>query len=145
MTFKRIASFVLASACTLLMTASCSELSVRRGPVVRPGKGPPAHAPAHGYRNKQAAGVELVFDSRLGVYVVVGLTDHYYHDGYFYRLRGGLWEMSLKPDGGWASVSITSLPPGLQAKSNGNGKGKANGNDKGKGNANGNGKHKRVS
>ena len=139
MSFKRITSFVLLSACLLLMTASCSEVSVGSGPVVRPSNGPPAHAPAHGYRNKQAAGVELVFDSRLGVYVVVGLTDHYYHDGYYYRLRGGVWEMSLKCDGGWAAVSMASLPPGLQAKSNGNGKGK------GHGNGNGNGKYKRVS
>jgi hypothetical protein len=50
--------------------------------------------------------------------VFVGLTDHYYHDGYFYRLHGGIWQMSLKPDKGWTSVSMASLPPGLQAKSN---------------------------
>lgn len=128
MTFKRITLFAAMSACMLLLMASCSEWSVRTGPVIRPGpgNGPPAHAKAHGYRNKQVAGVELVFDSRLGVYVVVGHTDCYYHDGYFYRQRGGLWEMSLKPDSGWASVSIKSLPAGLQAKSNGNGKGHGN-------------------
>jgi hypothetical protein len=75
--------------------------------------------------------MELVFDSGRGVYVVVGLSDHYYHDGYFYRLRGGLWEMSLKPDADWMAASEKSLPLGLQVnvKANGNG----NGNGKGKG------------
>jgi hypothetical protein len=75
------------------------------------------------------AGKELVFDSGRGVYIVIGLSDHYYHDGYFYRLQGGLWEMSLKPNSGWKVVSGKSLPLGLQVKanSNGNGKGKGRG------------------
>ena len=135
MTFKKVVLFVATSACILLLMASCSELSVGTGPVFRagPGNGPPPHAPAHGYRRKHPSGVELVFDSGRGVYIVVGLTDHYYHDGYFYRLRGGIWEMSLKSDSGWAAVSMASLPPGLQAKGN-------DGN-----NGNGHGKNKRAS
>jgi hypothetical protein len=79
------------------------------------------------------AGVELVFDSGRGVYVVVGLSNHYYHDGYFYRLRSGLWEMSLKSDGGWKAVSQKSLPLGLQVNVNGNGNGRGNGRGNGKG------------
>jgi len=61
----------------------------------------------------------------------------YYHDGYFYRLRGGLWELSLKPDGDWKVVSEKSLPPGLQVRV------KANGNDNG--NGKGKVKHKKDS
>ncbi len=139
MTFRKLALFAAASVCMLLLMASCSEWSYRRGPVVTPGpgNGPPAHAKAYGYRRKQVSGVELVFDSGMGVYVVVGYPDHYYHDGYFYRLRSGAWEMSLKPDSGWATVSMSSLPPGLQAKGN-------NGNN-GKGHGNGNGKNKKAS
>ena len=128
MTLKRIAALLVAWVCALLLTTSCSRYAVRTGPVVRPGNGPPAHAPAHGYRNKQVCGVELVFDAGRGVYVVVGLPDHYYYDGYFYRLRADAWEMSLKPDTGWASVSIGSLPSGLQARGNENGNGKGHGN-----------------
>jgi len=128
MTLKKIAALLVTWVCTLLLTTSCSRYAVRTGPVVRPGNGPPAHAPAHGYRNKQVSGVELVFDAGRGVYVVVGLADHYYYDGYFYRLRADAWEMSLKPDTGWASVSIGSLPPGLQARGNENGNGKGHGN-----------------
>lgn len=135
MRFKTITSFVVTCACILLMTSSCSRYQVRHRPTVSKGHGPPAHAPAHGYRRKHVAGMELVFDSGRGIYVVVGHSDHYYHDGHFYRLRGGLWEMSLKPNSGWKVVSGKSLPMGLQVKV------KANGNGKGKGK----GKHKRTS
>ena len=126
MSFKTIALFVVTCVCILLMTASCSRYGICDKPTVSKGNGPPAHAPAHGYRRKHVAGMELVFDSGRGVYVVVGFSDHYYHDGYFYRLRGGLWEMSLKPDAGWKAASEKSLPLGLQVKvkANGNGKGK---------------------
>lgn len=129
MTFKKIALLAAASVCMVLLTASCSEWSLRTGPVVRPGpgNGPPAHAKAYGYRRKQVSGVELVFDSGKGVYVVVGLPDHYYHEGYFYRLNGGKWEMSLKPDTGWVAVSMGSLPPGLQARDDDGNNGKAYG------------------
>ena len=139
MTLKTIAALLVTRVCALLLTTSCSRYGGHTGPVVRPGNGPPAHAPAHGYRRKQVSGVELVFDSGRGVYVVVGLADHYYYDGYFYRLRAGAWEMSLKPDKGWASVSIGSLPSGLQARGN------ENGNGKGHGNGHAYGKHKKAS
>ena len=127
MRFKTITFFVVTCAFILLITASCSRHRVYHEPTISKGKGPPAHAPAHGYRRKYVHGMELVFDSGRGVYVVVGLSDHYYHDGYFYRLRGSLWEMSLKHDGGWKVVSQNSLPMGLQVKAKTNGKGKGKG------------------
>ena len=132
MRFKTITLFVVTCACILLMTASCSRHRVYHEPVVLKGNGPPAHAPAHGYRRKHATGMELVYDSGRGVYVVVGFSDHYYHDGYFYRLRGGLWEMSLKHDSNWKVVSQNSLPMGLQIKAKTNSKGNGKGKGKGK-------------
>jgi len=141
MSFKRTSLFVVTSIFILLITASCSRYGVYHKPTVSKGNGPPAHAPAHGHRRKHVAGMELVFDSGRGVYIVVGLSDHYYHDGYFYRLRGGLWEMSLKPDGNWKAASRNSLPLGLQAKAKVKTNGNGNGNDKGKGK--GKGKHKK--
>ena len=133
MRFKTITFFVVTSAIILLMTASCSRHRVYHEPTITK-SGPPAHAPAHGYRRKHVDGMELVFDTGRGVYVVVGLSDHYYHDGHFYRLSGGIWEMSPKPDGHWKVVSDNSLPIGLQvkAKSNDNGRGKSQGKAKGK-------------
>ena len=137
MTFKNIVTFVVTSVCALLVATSCSSTDVYHSPGRRVGHRPPAHAPAHGNRRKQVAGVELVFDTGLGVYVVVGHPDHYYHEGHFYRLSGGVWEMSLKIDGGWAFASGKPLPPGLRAKGNGKFK------NRGKAVARGKGKHNR--
>ena len=116
MSSKRIASFTLALVILLLVMASCSTVGVYQSSGKGIGHGPPAHAKAHGYRRKQIAGVELIFDSGLGLYVVSGHPDHYYHDGHFYRLHGSIWEISLRPDGGWSCVSVHSLPRGLHTK-----------------------------
>lgn len=114
---RKVISFILASSWVLIVASSCSESVVYRpaGPGI--GHGPPAHARAHGYRRKQVAGVELVFDSGMGVYVAVGMPGYYYHEGNFYRLSGNRWEISVQPDSGWAFVADESLPPGLQKKS----------------------------
>jgi hypothetical protein len=54
------------------------------------------------------------------------MTECYYHAGYFYRLRGDAWEISLRADD-WGPVDHDKLPPGLRiktrsvAKVNGNG------------------------
>lgn len=119
MSSKQIISFLLISVVLLLIITSCSTVGVYKMPGIGVGNGPPAHAKAYGYRRKQVAGVELIFDSGLGVYIVDGHPDYYYHEGYFYRVRGSAWEMSLQLNTGWSCVSISSLPPGLQAKSNG--------------------------
>ena len=58
---------------------------------------------------------DLVFDSACGLYVVVGLTDCYYDDGYFYRLRAGVWEISVRADE-WRIVTYEMLPPRLKVK-----------------------------
>jgi len=132
---KTATLFAVTYACIVLMTVSCSRYTVRHTPSVSTRTGPPAHAPAHGYRRKYISGVELVFDSGLGVYVVVGHPDHYYHDGYFYRLHGGLWEMSLSLDGHWKVASEKSLPAGLRVKVKANNSSNGRGNNRGRGKA----------
>ena len=138
MRFKSITLALAALIVILLLTTSCSRYRAHPGPVIITNEsGPPAHAPAHGYRRKHVHGVELVFDSGLGLYVVVGRTDHYYHDGYFFRFRSGIWERCPEPDGHWKVTSHNSLPIGLQAKAkvnNNNNSGKENGKGKGRGN-----------
>lgn len=112
-------------ACAALMLASCSSVGVRQTSSERIGRGngPPPHAPAHGYRHKhKTKGVELVYDSGRGVYVVVGLPDHYYFDGHFFRIRGAHWEISLNTDDGWEPVYEDSIPPGLRKKGKAKGK-----------------------
>lgn len=95
-------------------------------------QGPPAHAPAHGYR-RQLHGHELSFDHGLGVYVVIGSPGWYYWDDYYWRLRDGIWVRAVAFDGPWLVVADTHrhLPPGL-AKKHGHGKpgGKGKGQDK---------------
>jgi hypothetical protein len=107
------------------MLASCSSVGVyhRSRKKISIGHGPPPHAPAHGYRHKhKAKGVDLVYDSGHGVYVVVGFPDHYYCDGRFFRIRGAQWEMSLNTTHGWKPVYKDSIPVGLRIKGKNKGK-----------------------
>ncbi len=85
-------------------------------PVVVRKSGPPSHAPAHGYHHKHQTGVEIVFDSHLGVYIVDGKTGIYFHDGWFLRIRSGIWEVSASLDGQWKARSPDWVPPGLRSK-----------------------------
>jgi hypothetical protein len=103
---------------TMLMLVSCETVAVYRprGSVHQRGNGPPAHAKAHGYHRKHIDGLELVYDSTYGVYAVLGKPDHYYSDGYYYRMYGGIWEVSLRIDSNWAPTTVVSLPPGLKTK-----------------------------
>jgi hypothetical protein len=105
--------------------------SPANGPAKSRGHGPPPHAPAHGYRAKTPQGVEIVFDTALGVYVVVELPAHYWLDDRYYRrdAKSG-WTVGVSLDGPWTACADADLPPGLRA-------GARRGKDKGK---NGNGK-----
>ena len=78
------------------------------------GHGPPPHAPAHGYRQHHQ-GANLAFDSKLGVYLVVGYSDHFYSDGHFLRFHGDSWQVSSSLRGPWGAYSPASLPTGLRS------------------------------
>jgi hypothetical protein len=66
--------------------------------------------------------LELVYDSGLGVYVIVDLADHYYFKGHYYRHRDSKWEIGVRVYGPWKVVAEKSLPPGLRGKQKGKGK-----------------------
>jgi hypothetical protein len=107
--------FVLAGSLAAgLGLAAGACVHVHSAPQAKKGQGPPAHAPAHGYRKKHASGVELVFDSGLGVYVVLGIPDCYYDDHRFYRLEKGVWKTAPDPKGTWTAAADRDLPPGLR-------------------------------
>ena len=116
---KTTRSICLVGLCltTITFVASCETVNSRRvcgrGPGI--GHGPPAHAPAHGHR-RHIAGYDMIYDSGYGLYVVVGVSDCYYHNGYFYRLHGDAWQISVRAEGGWTVVDCDMLPPGLRAK-----------------------------
>lgn len=128
------------SAVAFLLLFTCETVAAPRGHGRGPVKfvGPPAHAPAHGYRNKVVFGHTLIFDVASGLYIVVGLTDCYYHEGRFYRLRGTVWEVSLRADT-WTLVAIDVLPGPVQIKAKSLVKLNGNGNSLVKLNGEGNG------
>ena len=102
------------SGCTQVIVQEPAPQTVSRG------HGPPPHAPAHGYRAKSRQGADLVFDSGLGVYVVVNLPGVYFWgDFYFREGRDGHWERCDRPDGAWVGIVDASLPPGLRGKKSG--------------------------
>ncbi|MFA4948164.1 MAG: hypothetical protein WC674_06605 [Candidatus Krumholzibacteriia bacterium] len=77
--------------------------------------GPPGTA-GHGYVAVHS-GVELVFDSGLGLYIVTGHPNYYYYGGYYYRVHdGGRYGRCRTIDGPWSSINPSKLPPGLAKK-----------------------------
>lgn len=79
------------------------------------GHGPPPHAPAHGYRHKhQQHGVEMVFNTGMGVYIVVGYPKHYFYSNSYYRYHDGIWKMSVHIKGPWVIITESDLPLGLR-------------------------------
>ena len=108
-------SFIGLSLTVILLLASCRSVGVHRVHGRGGGYGPPAHAPAHGYRHKHVYGYDLVYDSSYGFYVVTGLNHHYYHDGYFYRLHGDVWQVSLR-GADWRPLRYGALPSPLRVK-----------------------------
>lgn len=121
------ACFVLSFTC-----AACTRTVVYKesssGPVLVDEKnGPPAHAPAYGYRRNHADGdeVALVYDSTLKVYVVSGYDDCYYSSGQYFRFVAERWEWSVSMSGTWKVVAnMNDVPVGLrQHHGHGNAKG----------------------
>ena len=90
------------------------------------GKGPPPHAPAHGYRHKHHDGIELEYDSGLGVYISVELPGVYFYNDLYLRLSGEHWEVAARFDGPWRPEAQGQVPFKLKnskgAKPRGRGK-----------------------
>lgn len=76
-------------------------------------KGPPPHAPAHGYRHKHSDGVVLVFEASLGVYAVSGHTNLYYYKDRYYRQHNRRWQTSGHFEGPWRNSPDSIVPQGL--------------------------------
>lgn len=116
-----LASTVIAiSACTAII----SHHRTARPVAGERHSGPPPNAPAHGYRHQQSDGIQLVFESSIGVYIVSGYTEHYYYHGRYYRWNNDSWQVSSKVSRGWARASEKTIPPGLRKTHVHNKKGK---------------------
>jgi hypothetical protein len=96
----------------IVTVASFTILSCALGYQFPPPTAEPGYVTTHG-------GVQLVFDSDIGLYVVTGYPDYYYYRGYYYRAHpGGRYERSRAIEGRWRSVDPGRLPPGLVRKYN---------------------------
>ena len=93
--------------------------------------GPPPWAPAHGHRAKHGdhhrGDAKLVFDSGLGVYLVVDMPDYYFFDGIYFHYDDGTWRVSGQLDRGWKTAESRKLPPGLAKQKHGRGHDKKGG------------------
>ncbi len=127
---KRTTWLIGTSAAVFLLLSSSDVLAAPRGRGGGLGRGfgPPAHAPAYGYRSKVVYGYTLIFDPGCGLYIVVGLTDCYYHEGHFYRWRAGVWEISLRADK-WAPLGRDKMPAAVQLRAKSVAKYNSPGND----------------
>lgn len=100
---------------TVFLTACVGSTSVRYDSDPHPQykKGPPPHAPAHGYRHKHHKH-DMIFDSGVGAYVVVGWAEHYFDNGVYFRYRDGRWQIGLSLEGGdWKDARDHEVPRGL--------------------------------
>lgn len=104
-------------ACAMPLLTSCEDrhTTVAVGVGQSGGHGPPPHAPAHGYRRKHHGG-EIEYDSKWGVYVVLGLAGHYYYDDHYYRYNESHWQVGARIDGPWKAVSNEALPARIRGK-----------------------------
>lgn len=74
--------------------------------------GPPPHAPAHGYRHKHH-NHQMIYDSGIRAYIVVGWHDHYYDNGFYFRYRDGHWQISANLESGWKATHEHRVPKTL--------------------------------
>ena len=74
------------------------------------------HHPPHGHVYVQG-GIDMVFDSGLGLYIVTGYPDCYFFEGHYYRYHAPYWEYSPRIDGPWrVERRYEALPPGLRER-----------------------------
>ena len=135
MILRRIGLTGTLVACALFAFPACETMYVGGGGGgYKNHPGPPAHAPAHGYKKKHHDdGPELVFDSGLGVYLVVGLADLYFHNDSYFRYANGGWEFGVNINGPWRTADYGHVPPGLHKKHGTGSKGKGKGKGRGQG------------
>lgn len=77
-------------------------------------KGPPPHAPAHGYRHNHQ-GHDLDYDAKIGAYIVINVPDTYFHNNMYIRLStDGRWMVSANLNNGWRVETGTEIPHRLK-------------------------------
>jgi hypothetical protein len=75
---------------------------------------PPPHAPAHGHRYRHNHGVDLVFDSGIGAYIVLGFDDLFFFNNNYMRFYDGSWHHADRHDGRWLRTKDRHVPQKLR-------------------------------
>ena len=75
---------------------------------------PPSHAPAHGHRYRHNHGVDLIFDSGIGAYIVLGFDDLFFFNNNFMRYYDGYWHHADRHDGRWRRAKGGHVPHQLR-------------------------------
>ena len=100
--------------CVALILPGCSTKGVMTDQPEQ--KGPPPHAPAHGYRRKNRDELTITYDSNVGVYFLLNYPMHYYWDGKYYRKNKNKWESTKDINKKWKKIKKQKLPKGLKSK-----------------------------
>lgn len=110
---RKFMHFMGLSGAVILLSGCTSAGRIESRPVP---KGPPPHAPAHGYRRKNRQGLSMMFDSNLGVYVLMDYPMHYFWDDRYYRKGKHGWETTEDINNKWRKIIKHDIPQGLQNK-----------------------------
>ena len=77
--------------------------------------GPPAHAPAHGYRYKHRDGRDMRYDAGLSAYIVLNVPETYFFNNLYLRLGSdGLWMVSASIGNYWRPARQNEVPQKLR-------------------------------
>lgn len=74
--------------------------------------GPPPYAPAHGYRHHYH-NHDMIYDSGIRAYIIVGMPDYYYDNGFYFRYSNIGWQISGSLNDGWKVTDERRVPKTL--------------------------------
>ena len=74
--------------------------------------GPPPYAPAHGYRHHYH-NHDMIYDSGIRAYIIVGMPDYYYDNGFYFRYSDYGWQISGSLSDGWKVTDERRVPKKL--------------------------------
>jgi hypothetical protein len=77
--------------------------------------GPPPYAPAHGYRHHYH-NHDMIYDSGIRAYIIVGMPDYYYDNGFYFRYSNIGWQFSGSLNDGWKATDERRVPKTLWNK-----------------------------
>ena len=115
MNTKKLPLKILATvAISSLFLTACDDSRVRVGANISSGVG---HYGGHhgGYLTHTPYNHRISYNSGLGLYTVIGLSNTYYNNGYYYRYNESRWHRS-RDYRAWSVLNTKSVPSRLYAR-----------------------------